>query len=361
MSTPEHRRFAITFQRRSIRLKVSNSTHTVASVGHPPLQVWSADDLLPAPWRGLARPDACYFFNPSIASHRGERLMAYRVVLPDQRRRIAVCRLDPAGRIEPGSTLALSDLLVDAGDWHADPRFCVFGERLLLHFNNGARTPNDIFLVELDPGTLHPMAPCRTLLLDHRRNTVEKNWMFFEHAGELYTVYSIAPHRVHRVRLDAPGPIRCESAHMTTWHDAPYTARFGSPRGSTPPVRLGDHYFSFFHSQYRKPFGRRLLTAATRGTRLRATTYGIGFYAFRAAPPFAPALFSPALLFEPPVRRRSPRPPLATNYDSCVYPSGAVHDSGRWLVSAGLHDDACGLISLTHDDLLRAAAPARPA
>ena len=107
----------------------------------PLLQRFSAEALLPAAWRRLAPAEQCHVFNPSITMHGAAWLMAYRVVLPDQRRRIAVCRLDDEGQVQLGSPMPLSDLLTDGGDWHADPRFCSFGDRLLLHFNNGARVP----------------------------------------------------------------------------------------------------------------------------------------------------------------------------------------------------------------------------
>jgi len=325
----------------------------------PLLQRFSAEALLPAAWRRLAPAEQCHIFNPSITMHGAAWLMAYRVVLPDQRRRIAVCRLDDQGRVHPGSPMPLSDLLMDGGDWHADPRFCSFGDRLLLHFNNGTRVPNDIFIVELDPGTLRPMGPCRTLQLDTPRTPVEKNWMFFAHDGVLYTIYSIAPHRVFRVHLDGPasGPVACESAHTTAWLDRPYRARYGELRGSTPPVRVGDQYYTFFHSQYRKPLVDRLLTAARYGTPPGAVTYGVGCYVFRAEPPFVPEQYSAGLLFEPPVREASPRPALSRYYDSCVYPSGAVYRDGAWLISVGLHDDGCGLLRLSPQDLQQALVP----
>jgi hypothetical protein len=323
----------------------------------PVLHHLTADALLPEPWRAFARPEQCYVFNPAITLHGGTMLMAYRVVLPDQRRRIAVCRLDAAGQVQAGSALPLSDFLVDGSDWHADPRCCSFGDRLFLHFNNGARVPNDIYLVELDPVTLHPLGPCRSLQIDIPRTPVEKNWMFFAHDGALYTIYSIAPQRVFRVPLHESSPVRCVSAHATSWDDRAYRARFGALRGSTPPVRVGDRYYALFHSHFRKPLPRRLLTAARHHARWDAVTYGIGCYAFRAEPPFAPVAFSPGLLFPTPLRGPSPRPALSTYYDSCVYPSGMVYRDGDMLVSVGLHDDGCALLHIPLHEVEQSLVP----
>mgnify|MGYP006278991459 CR=1 FL=1 len=325
----------------------------------PPLHRFPAGALMPPAWHG-SDPSLCYFFNPSIATHAGERIMAYRVVLPDKRRRMAVCRLDRGWQIVPESIVPLSDLVIDGGHWHGDPRFCSFGDRLLLHFNSGGAAPNDIFLVELDPATLRPLGPCRTVALDHPRSPVEKNWMFFAHDHSLYTVYSIAPHRVHRVRLEGTGPVRCESAYNTPWDSSAVTSRFGAPRGSTPPVRIGDRFHSFFHTRHRRPFHRRLL-GAIRGLPLRGLAYGTGVYTFRAQPPFMPESCSPGPLFEPPLRRPSPRPPLAPWTDSNIYASGAVHDGDEWVVSAGMHDDGCALMRLRHVDVLGAMQAIEPA
>jgi hypothetical protein len=323
----------------------------------PLLHRFPAELLLPGSWRTLARPEQCYFFNPAITRHDDATLMAYRVVLPDLRRRIAVCRLDGAWKVQAGSATALSDRLVNGSDWHADPRFCWFGDRLLLHFNNGARVPNSIFLVELDPATLQPTGPCRSLRLDGPRVPVEKNWMFFAHDGELYTVYSIAPQRVFRVNLEASDAIQCVAAHATPWEDGSYRRHFGAPRGSTPPERVGDRYVSVFHSHFRKPLLRRMLTAARHRTRWDAVTYGIGCYTFEAEPPFAPRACSPDLLFAPPIRERSPRPALSTYYDSCVYPSGLVHHDGDLFISVGLHDDGCALLRIPLHDVEQGLVP----
>lgn len=310
----------------------------------PPLRILAVDALVPEAWRNDFDPARSYVFNPSIATHDGGRILTYRVVLPDGRRRIAICRLDGDLRVVPGSPLPLSDLLVAGGDWHADPRLCSFGDRLVLHFNNGARVPNDIFLVELDPRTLRPLGPCRTTTLEAARQPVEKNWMFFAHDGVLYTVYSVAPHRVCRVDLDAPGPVRCTPAWCTDWSGGSVVARYGRQRGSSPPVRLGECYWSFFHVRYQKPLGRRFLGTALHGHHLHAATYGTGVYAFRAEPPFAPTLCSPGLLFGPPLRPRSPRPALSPWTDSALYASGAILDGPDWIVSFGVHDDGCGFM-----------------
>ena len=125
-----------------------------------PQIVFSNEELLPQSWRACCRPGESFMFNPSIARFADSILMAYRVVLPDRRRRIALCRLDASLRVIKDSLIPLSDHLTDSGDWHADPRFCIYGKRLLLHFNDGMGDlvygPNRIYMAELDPDDLTP-------------------------------------------------------------------------------------------------------------------------------------------------------------------------------------------------------------
>jgi hypothetical protein len=297
-------------------------------------------------------------FNPAIVSFRGERLMAHRVVTPDMRRRIAVCRLDEAWNVRPESLVPLSDHLVGGGDWHADPRFCVHGERLFLHFNDGARVPNQISVVELDPDRLLPTGPARPLVLDGRR-AVEKNWLLFDYDDAVFAVYWSSPHVVLRVRLDGHGPVRCEPAFEVRWDASPYAARHGEPRGGTPPVRAGNRYFSFFHSFRLAPFALRLVRRAL-GRHERARRYLGGFYGFDAAPPFAPARIARAPVLEPPRLKLPHRRRLDPGSDCWVYPSGAVLLDGQWVVSYGSRDQFCCLQVLSHEALLAMTVPVTP-
>ena len=314
-------------------------------------------DLLPAAWRRSGPAEAVLAFNPCITRWGDAILMAYRLVLPDRRRRIALCRLDP-GTLEvlPGSCLALSDHLEDCGSWHADPRFCVFGQRLLLHFNNGMGEPghggNRIYLVELDPATLLPLGPPQALALEGVRQKREKNWMLFEHGGELLAVYRIEPQVILRIQLSASGPLRCQAIHQVYWDASGYARRHGEPRGGTPPVRLGDAYFSFFHSRYPVLTWRGLLRRVLGGHGLRSWNYVGGFYGFSAEPPFAPLQFSRRPVLTAPAPGGSPAARLDQGVHRCVYPCGAIRLGDRWVVSYGLQNQQCCLVSYAHAELL---------
>jgi len=238
----------------------------------------------------------------------------------------------------------------------------VYRDRLFFHFNNGTSTrPNSIFLVELDPDLLTPLAPARPLVLDGPRQTIEKNWMLFDHDGELFAIYSIEPHVVLKVNLEGDGPVHCQPLFYETWSTDAYANHYGALWGGTPPVRIGDTYFSFFHSftQSRLLSVHRLLANPWRALRALMRKpqrqYLAGFYAYSAAPPFAPLGLIPRPVLIPPrasvdTWRRSP-------YSSAVevvYPCGAALDRHRrWIVSYGLYHLHCCVALIEHEELLR--------
>jgi hypothetical protein len=328
-----------------------------------------APDLIPAPWSSGAETtsDRLRIYNPAIVRFRGRLLMAYRVDSGRRRatqRRIGLCVLDDRLNVVPGSVVPLSDTIQGGDPRHYDPRFLVSGDRLFIHYNNNFLTrPNQIHLVELDPDTLAATSPARPLHLDGPRQEIEKNWMLFDHDGDLFAVYQIAPHTILRIDLAGQGAVECKLAHTTTWDVSAYAGRFGAPCGGAPPVRQGDAYVSFFHSRYPINPLRWVLRfwPVKAGTvlprylaavewRLRRpfaqARYVAGAYAFAAAPPFPPLWITPEPVLrpedEPPRRYRRRANPSA---DGIVYPCGAIlEDDGRWLVAYGLHDERCCLL-----------------
>ena len=319
-------------------------------------------ELVPAGWL----PSHFSVYNPAIVRFRGRLLMAYRVDSgrrETMQRRIGLCALDEELLVIPGSVVPLSDTIRGGDPRHYDPRFLVYRDRIFIHYNNNFMTrPNQVFLVELDPDTLQARSPARPLHLDGPRQEIEKNWMIFEHEGELLAVYQIAPHTILRLDLAGAGPIACETLYRSTWDVSSYADRFGMPCGGAPPVRQGDEYVSFFHSRY--PISRlrwvlrywpiapgtalpRYLAAIER--RLKRPfvqgRYVAGAYAFAAAPPFRPRWITPEPMLRPedePPRQHRRRANLYA--DGIVYPCGAVpwmDDS--WLVSYGVHDERCVL------------------
>jgi hypothetical protein len=154
------------------------------------------------------------------------------------------------------------------------------------------------------------------------RGTIQKNWMFFSHEGELYFVYHYAPFQV-------VGPNTVYSSKKLTW-------KYGEIRGGTPPGLVDGKYFTFFHS--RLDHGR--------------SKYYTGCLAFDGKAPFDPLLMT----MEPLLTATNREPnhhwtPLTT------FPCGSIYKEGRWCVSLGVNDLNCALVDYEHKALLALMHP----
>lgn len=303
-------------------------------------KIWRNSDLVPACWHQYSDPKSVWCFNPGLLRWRGQWVLVYRLILGDQKRRIALCRLNDAFEIIDDSVLALSDLIQFAPDadysphvkgWFADPRIFFLGTRIFVYFNSGWHAPhNHQFLVELSSDTLHPLPHACELLLSGRRQTIEKNWTFFG-SDPYYVVYSPSPHRVLKAVFTGRGGIRCEPITQDTWpvnsHDAPEL-----PRGGSPPFLLGDGYYSFCHRLQNHPGGVR---------------YAACVYRFSAGFPFKPThMPCRALALPIPQQGNRQMPRLNPAVDEVVYPGGAVFHEGLWHVSYGINDEHCAMALL---------------
>ena len=162
----------------------------------------------------------------------------------------------------------------------------------------------------------------------------EKNWLWFEHESDLMCVYMTHPHKVLKWTF---GPtvsdsFNTEANHFDRWE-------YGHARGGTPPVRVGDEYWSFFHSS--------IDGAATNGRR----RYYMGAYAFEAKPPFAVTRVSKL-----PILIASEEDPFYKSLPAVVFPSGALLRDGEWTVSLGVNDCATAVIRIPHGDIEKETA-----
>jgi predicted GH43/DUF377 family glycosyl hydrolase len=309
------------------------------------IQLFDETALTPNAWvNGAITP--CHLFNPAITRFQGQLLLIYRVVTPDGCRRLAMCRLTDDRQVVPGSVTPFSDFLQAGGDWHADGRFCPFGDRLFVHYNDGGlrgrQGVNQIYLVEVDPARLLPQGLPRPLLLTGPRQPVEKNWLLFEHDGEMWAIYTIAPHVVLHVTLGQDGPVLCRPVYQHDWDAQSYTRRYGQLRGGAPPVRVGDQYVVFFHSSFVARPWRHRLYRLLRQPPTNTIYYVGGVYGFAAQPPFAPLWLHPLPLLMPPRlprRRQQLNPAVAYS----AYPCGAIWEDQQWLVTLGGRDEYCCL------------------
>lgn len=366
------------------------------------LRVFHNRDLVPAVWAAERPVEQFFVTNPAIQQVDGQWLMAYKVVTPYYGiERFAICRLDAQLDVVHGSVVPLSDTIPNITTQVGDPRLVVYGGRLWVlycHF----RLPSLLYLVELDAGTLAARGHARPLLLDDRQ-WQEKNWMLFEHDGELWAVYTVSPHVVLHLDLQQEDSIRCRRIYTTDWDVSAYARYYGELRGGSSPVRVGDVFYVFLHSRHftnrfhaavapawhalraglKRPEhwqGPRLTAGDVRP--LQATTgwiytpkplpfhldgllrryerryalrrYVAGFYGFHAQPPFAPFVLCPEPVLTPEAEApRQCQPPLSALNAQVVFPAGAGFlPNGHWQVSYGVHDERCVIGQLDHASLV---------
>lgn len=311
--------------------------------------VFDSHDLLPDAWRAAAGTAPPWAFNPALIRDGQGWLMAYRVILPDLMRRIAICRLDGKLRVVPGSPCAVSDLIRFpptarypdvALSWFADPRLYRWDDRLFLYWNSGWHEPaNHQFLHELDPATWAPMGWPRELTCHGERRPIEKNWTFFRDAHRhLHCIYSITPHRVLQATMETGDDVRCAEVASQDFPLGSYPPCHGGLRGGAPPVLHDGRFWSFVHSIHDGATGYRYESAA---------------YCFAAEPPFSP-LAEPVTTLDLAGRCRASRhlPQLNPAVASVAYPCGAVIDGDHWLVSLGINDERCAIARVAHADVV---------
>ena len=307
--------------------------------------VFDSSELLPDAWRAAAGNGMVWTFNPALVRAGEGWLMAYRVILPDQLRRLAICRLDSRLRVVNGSAWAVSDHIRFpptarypdvVHSWFADPRLYCWDDRLFIYWNSGWHEPaNHQFLHELDPVTLAPMGWPRELTRCGERRPIEKNWTFFRDARrQVYCIYSVTPHRVMRADLEGGEGVRCTEVAGQEFPLAAYPPCHGGLRGGAPPVFHNGRLWSFVHSIHDGSGGYR---------------YESAVYCFAATPPFAP-LTEPVATLDLAGSCRSSRqlPQLNPAVASVEYPCGAAIDGEHWLVSLGINDERCAIARIPH-------------
>src|ERR1700677_2055307 len=74
-------------------------------------------------------------------------------------------------------------------------------------------------------------------------NRWEKNWLWFFHDGKPHMIYTVLPHVVVEfdATFNAVKQYVTDAKPKISWP-------WGDPRGGTPPVLIGDEYWTFFHS-----------------------------------------------------------------------------------------------------------------
>ena len=156
----------------------------------------------------------------------------------------------------------------------------------------------------------------------------EKNWIWFIHDGAWHMVYQANPHTVAR--------FNDKFELMDEWQ-APELALdwdYGEIRGGTPPVLLGNEYWTFAHSStpWKKPFRQYHMLA----------------YAFESKPPFRMTRISSF-----PILSGSDQDPTGDKKPIVVFPMGAILEKDKWFVTLGVNDLKSGFIEIPHVQLLK--------
>lgn len=164
----------------------------------------------------------------------------------------------------------------------------------------------------------------------------EKNWTpFLTPEGQLAIVYAIHPK--HEVIMVDGNIITKVHVSGEDWSKAHWL--WGEPRGGSPPVRIGTHYYGFFHSS----LPHRTLEDGSKRRR-----YYMGAYKFHATPPYEiTGMTTNPILTGSMHDRRNPGAP------ACVFPCGALLQNDKWLITLGVGDTACAWMEMPHTDLVK--------
>lgn len=145
---------------------------------------------------------------------------------------------------------------------------------------------------------------------------VQKNWQYFSHKGKLHFIYIYDPWQV------VVGE-KVYTGKNLLWD-------YGTIRGGTPPVRVGDYYYTFFHSRLNHGRAR----------------YYTGAIKFSGEAPFTSIAMTSSPLLSP-----SPKEPNLWWAPLTTFPCGVIYRDNKFIVSMGINDFQCALADWTLDEL----------
>ncbi len=262
-----------------------------------------------------------------VACGQKQVLVTRRINLAEKRSDIVWAKLNGT---EVGATARIA-LPTPTGTEHLeDPRVITRGDDRFVAYTEGHYTQRPFLSVQRLARLNRSFEFQAPVPLEFGRNgrLSEKNWQFFVHDGALHFVYSLEPHTV--VRISDTGVVQkvYETKAGLKWP-------FGTLSGSTPPVRVGDAYVSFFHSYARHPTRQR--------------RYSVSAYEFEAKPPFRLLRLTEPLMFGSAHDPWEPHPLIAWWRPLVLFPCSArVHENG-WVLCAGVSDFCNAMIHVPHE------------
>lgn len=202
-----------------------------------------------------------------------------------------------------------------------DPRLFVYNDELYLSYCDGYQMAQ----AKINHETLEAS---ESFYIDKPlKSRTEKNWTFFQHKNNLYSVYSINPHIVFKMN-GSNFEKQFETRFTSQW-------KWGELRGGTSPILTRDGYLSFFHSS---------LDMQNNGRQ-----YFVGAYMFDKEPPFSViAISEKPLLAGEYISESVPR---LSSKIFVVFPGGVIEDGNGYNISFGYNDYQARYVHVSRETL----------
>lgn len=286
---------------------------------------------------GKAKVEGSRIFNPTLIQHKGSDWLIARRAIPNEWSRLGLNKLVAFRLNEEHKPQEFFEINLENRNYRdqcwEDPRIIRINNTLVLSYctfqlyrnqtYSGAHQQVAFLNDDLRPVEIwDPIYGGNGGSILTQSNT-EKNWIFFEHDGQMMMIYMTEPHQV----------LRWENReHVETWDTPNAGWKFGHMRGGTPPIRIGDEYLCFFHSSL--PY---LETAKQ---------YHMGAYTFEAKPPFKVKRMT-----KKPLLSGSRLDPWRDGLATAVFPCGAILDGKKYVVSFGINDYTSAWIEIPVKEL----------
>ncbi len=226
-----------------------------------------------------------------------------------------------------------------------DPRVTVVGDKTYVFFNSGGGghwdgttdpDPTDYTINVACLGNNNKCEYIKPLTFANRR-MVEKNWQMFYHASKWKCIYSVEPWQMLEFDDNWNGTLVIREDLKLPWY-------WGQIRGGNNPIAVGPkmgifgagqaipHLVAFFHSTWQPPIHKMTKQYVAGMLQIDLDT-------------LLPTGISRYPLIEP-----NPKDKSAVACSVC-FPSGAVYDRGRFVISYGYNDREVRIEELDRDEI----------
>lgn len=267
------------------------------------------------------------YFNPSWIEFKGMNIMCYRMEpMPFcTTTRLGLCLIDDNLNPIEGTHVLLnlhSRLKGYMEGFHVeDPRLFIHNNELYLSYTDGYQMAQ----AKIEPNTLQA---ANSFYIEKPNTTrTEKNWIFFSHENELYSVYSTSPHVIFKMDEKKHSIV-----YQTDWKNQ---WKYGEIRGGSSPILWNGQYLSFFHSS---------ITLGYHGRQ-----YHMGAYTFESKPPFNVR----CITREPIISGENINPSIQrlSNKIFVVFPGGQIRNETGFDVAFGYNDYECRSVNISDEFL----------